>query len=437
MSSLNRIPRQPSRTLNSEGVMVPVISAEKQLNRLVLASMLFEKQFYLDGAESASLMKQLITKVAPEKVAALAVKARNEYNLRHVPLFLCRELARVGKLTAATLNAVVQRADEMGEFLALYWMEGKSPLSNQVKKGLALAFGRFNEYHLAKYDRNSASVSIRDVMFLVHAKPTSTEQEALFKRVANKELVTPDTWETELSAGADKGATFARLMNERKLGALAFLRNLRNMVQAGVSEKAIRMYATTVNVDKVLPFRYIAAARIVPQFEDMLESMMLRSLAKAEKLPGKTVLMVDVSGSMFGTKISAKSDLDRFDAAAALAMLCASICESFEVYTFSNSLVRVSPRQGFALAEALSASQHHGGTKLGAAVKQLQATSQYDRLIVISDEGSQDTVGAPGTDKGYMLNVAAYQNGVNRKDWLTISGFSESCVNYIREVEKE
>ena len=39
------------------------------------------------------------------------------------------------------------------------------------------------------------------------------------------------------------------------------------------------------------------------------------------KLPGKTVFLVDVSGSMFGKRVSEKSDLDRFDAAAALAVL--------------------------------------------------------------------------------------------------------------------
>lgn len=437
MSSINRIARSPARTTNAAGTMVPVISAEKRLNRLVLASMLWEKQFYMDGATSASLMKELVSQVSADKVAALAVKARTDYKLRHVPLFLCRELARIGKLTATTLNAVVQRADEMGEFLSMYWSEGKSPLSNQVKKGLAMAFGRFNEYQLAKYDRASASVSIRDVMFLTHAKPVGIEQEEMFCRIANKQLATPFTWETELSAGADKGATFSRLISEKKLGALAFLRNLRNMVQANVPESEIRAYGATVNVDKVLPFRYVAAARIVPQFEDMLEAMMFRSLAKAEKLPGKTVLMVDVSGSMFGTKISAKSDLDRFDAAAALAMLCVEVCEDFEVYTFSDTLVRVAPRKGFALADALKTSQRNSGTRLGQAIESLQANSKYDRLIVISDEASKDPVGSPKTNKGYILNVASYENGVNRNDWTTITGFSESVIDYIREVEKE
>lgn len=441
MSSMNKISplgqllRDKLDGRNSVGTKVPTISPEKQLSRLVLASMLWEKQFYLDGKSHADLIANLVKQVEPEVVENLAIRARGQFKLRHIPLLLTRELARIGKLKAGVLASVVQRADEMSEFLSIYWKDGKTPLSNQVKKGLAQAFVKFNEYQLAKYDKNSAAVSLRDVMFLCHAKPTSPEQESLFKRVANQELVTPDTWETQLSAGADKKATFARLMAEKKLGALAFLRNLRNMVQAGVNEQEIRKYANAVDVSKVLPFRYIAAARIMPQFEDMLEATMLRSLATLEKLPGKTILMVDVSGSMFGTKISEKSDLDRFDAAAALAMLCKEVCESVEIYTFSHNAVRVAPRSGFALREALFSSQSHGGTNLGVSLRTISSSSR-DRIIVFTDEQSYDKPQFANCDKAYILNVAAYENGVNHADWTTVSGFSEAVIDYIRESEK-
>jgi 60 kDa SS-A/Ro ribonucleoprotein len=434
MSSLNTL-RQRQFAQSYEGAKVPKISAEKQLNRMVLASMLWEKQFYIDGVEHATALADLVAKVSAEKVAALAIKARSQFKLRHVPLLLCRELARTGKLQATVLDSVIQRADEMGEFLSIYWKEGKTALSNQVKKGLAKAFVRFNEYQLAKYDKNSASVKIRDVMFLAHPKPANAEQEALFKRVANQELETPDTWETQLSSGADKKETFSRLMAEKKLGALAFLRNLRNMTEAGVDEAEIRAYANGLNVDRVLPFRYIAAARIVPQFEDMLEGMMFRSLAGAEKLPGKTVLLVDVSGSMFGCKISQKSDLDRYDAAAALAMLCKEVCEEVEIYSFSDYLVRVAPRSGFALNDAIRESQSNHGTQMGSAVQQVNAKGPYTRIIVITDEQTSDVVPSPKRN-GYILNVGAYENGVNHSEWTTITGFSEAVMDYIRESEK-
>lgn len=435
MSSTNRRIRD---AVTNEGINVPNINAEKQLTRLVLASLLFEKQFYMDGQEHADLVKNLVANVDPTFVSDLALKARTDYKLRHIPLLLTRELARKGALTANALDAVIQRADEMSEFLSLYWKDGKTPISNQVKKGLAKAFVKFNEYQLAKFDKNSAAVSLRDVMFLSHAKPTTPAMEALFKKVANQELATPDTWETQLSAGADKGATFTRLMAEKKLGALAFLRNLRNMAQAGVSEAEIRAYAKNLDVSKVLPFRYIAAARIVPQFEDMLEAMMLRSLGDAPKLKGKTKLYLDVSSSTYGAKVSAKSDLTRQDAILALAMLAREVCEDVEIYSFSGRAMRIPPRHGFALAEAVKTSQPCTGTAIGASLTQF-ASSKADRIILITDEQSHDRVEGPknyGADVGYIINVGAYQNGVNHGEWITVTGFSEAIVDYIRESEQ-
>lgn len=435
MSSLNF--RQSVYTeRNAAGTPVRAISKEAQLTRLTLAHMLWEDQFYVDGKTASEQLSALIPAVKPDFVKTLAQTARTKFKLRHVPLLLMRELARKSSLKAADLDAVIQRPDEMAEFLAMYWKNGKAPLSNQVKLGLAKAFKRFNEYSLAKWDKNSAAISMRDVMFLTHPKPDNAEQEALFKRVANKELATPDTWETQLSAGADKGKTFERLMAEKKLGALAFLRNLRNMVQAGVPEATIRAYGASLNVEKVLPFRYLAAARIMPQFEDMLEQMMFKSLETQPKLKGKTVVLVDCSGSMFGTKVSAKSDLDRFDAAAALAVLCREVCEQAEIWSFADSAKRVAPRRGFALIEAIRAS-NHGGTQLGSSLGQIDSQTKYDRIIVITDEQSYDTPSAPSCKNGYILNVGSYQNGVNMSSWTTITGFSEAVLDYVQAVEEK
>lgn len=435
MSSLNkRAVAAPA--YNAAGLKVRKISNEQKLLRMTMAHMLWENQFYVDGTKSNEILGDLVKKVKPDFAAAVAQKARTDFKLRHVPLAIMRELARNGKLQANDLNAVIQRPDEMGEFLSLYWKDGKTPISNQVKKGLASALTKFNEYQLAKFDKNSAAVSVRDVLFLTHAKPVNDAQAELFKRIANKQLETPDTWETELSAGADKRETFTRLMNEKKLGALAFLRNLRNMVQSGVDDSLIRSYGATVNVEKVLPFRFIAAARIVPQFEDMLEQMMFKALEKHEKLPGKTVLVIDVSGSMFGAKVSAKSDLDRFDAAAALAVLCREICEQVEVFSFSYDAVRVAPRRGFALVEAIRSSQDHGGTSLGQSLRTIyNHVGKHDRCIVFTDEASYDRVEAPKCKNAYILNVASYENGINHQDWMTISGFSEAVLDYIQMFE--
>lgn len=434
MSSVNRVRRVLSH--NSVNTPVANISAERKLRRVTMAAMLWEKQFYLDGNTHAEIVQDLVSKISADKVAEIALEARTKFKLRHVPLLLARELARHNKLQASALTNIIQRPDEMSEFLSIYWKEGKTAVSNQVKKGLAACFNKFSEYQLAKWNKNSAAIKLRDVMFLSHPKPQNPEQAALFKRVAENTLETPDTWETELSSGADKRETFTRLMVERKLGALAFLRNLRNMRDSGVADELIRGYSQTVDVSRILPFRYVAAARIVPQYEDMLEAMMFRSLATHDKIPGKTVLLIDVSGSMFGTKISDKSDLDRFDAAAALAMLCREVCERVEIYSFSNDAVLVAPRRGFALREAIYNSQPHNGTALGRSMQTINSRSTYDRVVVFTDEQSYDRPGSP-RGKGYVVNVASYENGVNHRDWTEINGFSEAVVEYIQTLECE
>jgi hypothetical protein len=457
MSSIN-FRANPYTEKNSAGTPVRAISAEKQLTRTTLAHMLWENQFYVDGKTNAEQVKELVAKVNPEFVSNLAVKARTDFKLRHIPLLLTRELARISKLKAETLNAVIQRPDEMSEFLSIYWKDGKTPLAAQVKKGLAQAFGKFNEYQLAKWDKNSAAVSLRDVMFLTHPNPVDTAQAVLFNKVATGNLETPDTWETELSAGKDKAEVFTRLMAERKLGALAFLRNLRNMVQAGISETIIRDYAKNLNVDKVLPYRFIAAARIVPQFEDMLEEMMYRAVANHEKLPGRTVLVVDTSGSM-GAAIGGKSDMSRLDAACALAILAREICEEVVIYATAgndhsriHATAKLPPRRGFALAEYIRKGEvvrklGGGGIFLIQCMKYIAEAEQgnnVDRVIVFTDE--QDTGGRgfePSKaqrltkDKNYILNVGSYKNGVNSAEWETVTGFSEATIDYIQAREKE
>lgn len=435
MSKLNRREVRASVT-NHAGAAVPNAIAFRKLQRLTLSCMLWENQFYVDGKSHAEQLSQLIPQVKPELVNELSIAARGIYKLRHVPLLLQRELARSGNLSADVLADVIQRPDEMAEFLSIYWKDKKQPLSNQVKRGLAKAFSKFNEYQLAKWDKNSAAIKLRDVMFLTHPKPQTAEQAALFKRVAEGELKVPDTWETELSRGADKKQTFTRLMQERKLGALAFIRNLRNMVEAGVDESLIRNYSTTVNTEMVLPFRFIAAVRQVPQLTSMLEAMMFRSLNDMPRLPGKTVLLVDVSGSMFNTQISSKSDLERFDAAAALAMLCREICQEVEIFSFSNNAVKIpSYIRGFALVDAINRSQLHQGTNLHGAMLDVDARTTYDRVIVFTDE---QTSRRPQNPKGlgYVINVASYENGINHNAWVEINGFSEAVIKFVQLYEQ-
>src|SRR5689334_20284743 len=189
-----------------EGAPAKHISAEQELRRAVLACMLWENQFYEDGVAIAGRIRELVPKVAAEKVAALAIEAREKMKLRHAPLLLVREMARHAThrgRVAETLARVIQRADELAEFITVYWKDGRVPLSAQVKKGLAAALPKFDEYALAKYDRGGP-IQLRDVLFLTHAKPRDDAQAEVWKRLIAGELTAPDTWEVALSSGVDK-----------------------------------------------------------------------------------------------------------------------------------------------------------------------------------------------------------------------------------------
>jgi len=114
----------PARIHTHEGGTAKHINPELQLRRSVMSCLLWESEFYESGEDITQRIAATIAKVDPEKVAAIAVQAREKMKLRHVPLFVVREMARLKThrhLVADTLAKVIQRADELAEFVALYW----------------------------------------------------------------------------------------------------------------------------------------------------------------------------------------------------------------------------------------------------------------------------------------------------------------------------
>jgi 60 kDa SS-A/Ro ribonucleoprotein len=429
------------RVFTHEGAAGRRFTPEQELKRALMNCLLWEDQFYENGVSIAERVKALVPKVEPARVAALAIEAREQMKLRHAPLLVVREMARHEKhrvLVADTLARVIQRPDEMTELLAIYWADAlgpmqqrkREPVSAQIKKGLARALTKFDAYQLAKYDRDGA-VRIRDVLFLVHAKPKDAAQEKVWKQLVDGTLVSPDTWEVSLSSGKDKRESFERLIAENKLGGLALLRNLRLMQKAEVPRKTIAGAIDAMRTDRVLPYRFITAARYAPDFEPELESAMLKSVKGYARLAGRTRLLIDVSGSM-DYPLSSQSEMTRLEAACGLAILAREVCDEVEIYTFSARTVKVPARRGFALRDAIVNSQPHLSTMLGAAVSEIDRKG--DRLIVFTDEQSHDRVPEP-KGAGYMINVASYQHGVGHGPWQRVDGFSEAVIAWIAAQE--
>lgn len=460
MAKTNKKP-QHDPIYTAEGARAVRINAEQELRRSVLTCMLWEDIHYEDGVNVATRIEELCKKVDSDKIADIAREARSQQKLRHVPLKLCVELAkRKYPKTNEVIFDVVQRADELTELLSLYWADGKTPISAQMKKGLAKAFTKFNEYHLAKYNRDEA-IKLRDVLFLSHAKPKDQAQGELWKRLIDGKLTVPDTWETNLSAGKDKKETWERLISERKLGAMAYLRNLRNMQEANVPLSMISDGLKTINTERVLPFRFVSAAKHAPKLEEALEGAMFKCLAGYEKLPGKTILIVDTSGSMYSYgyrygNISKRSDLTRVDAAGALAVLIREVCENPVLYaTAGNDSTRIHatkllpPRRGFALQDLIcnqSLQREIGGG--GIFLKQVMdyvydKEKEADRIIVITDEQDCGTAHGDHPSKAnafgkanYLINISVERNGIGYGKWTHFDGWSESIIDFIIEYEK-
>jgi len=416
-----------------------------ELRRTTLTCLLNENSFYEKGDTTSARLATLVPQCKPEDVAALAIEARTAMQLRHVPLFLIRELARIdgtGPLVYQALVAVLQRPDEMSEYLSLWHKDGREVESAASKRALAKAFIGFTPYQLGKYQGKDKAIKLRDVMRIVHPKPVTDEQKAVFKQIKDGTLAAPETWEAELSAGGNKREVFERLIAEKKLGGLATLRNLRNMQDAGVPMDVIRE-RLSAPMPRVWPYRFVVAAKYAPKLEDALEQAMYRAAADVAKLHGRTGLLIDVSGSMdaaLTTRVSrTQDDTSRIDVAAGLGILLREKADDVLVATFSDKVVLLPPRRGFALRDAVVKSQVHSGTHLRGALEALYTDRDWralDRLIVITDEQSADGIRPAWTKFAYVINVASYQYGVGHNSgWHHISGWSERVFDYIQAVE--
>jgi 60 kDa SS-A/Ro ribonucleoprotein len=376
--NLRKAPPVPIR--NHEGAPAYVLTPALELYAAVATAALSD-QFYEKADTRLARLRELVAKNEPQFVARLAVYAREQLYLRSVPLVLAVELARIHRgdnLVSRLVARVVQRADEIPELLAFYAQaNGRSGtktlgrLSKQMQHGLALAFNKFDAYQLAKYNRDGA-VRLRDALFLVHPKPRDEGQQAVFDQLVAGTLPTPYTWETELSAAGqvayaspDERAAVARtweaLVTSNRLGYMALLRNLRNLLEANVSADVLAHAYTTladpgqVARAKQLPFRFLAAYREVLALGSgavapvlaALEAAIVASVANLRGFDGGTRVVVacDVSGSM-QQPISPRSKVLLYDVGLVLGMLLQSRCQHVVTGMFGATWKRVALPQG-------------------------------------------------------------------------------------------
>ena len=472
MSKLNST--RKSTTLKTNQTTVGVIAGNvtntaaaqtniQYLRRAVLANLLWENIAYMDGQSITDEIKRLIPLCDPKDVANLTIEARTMQKLRHTPLFLAVEMCKhdaTRPYVKDILPQIITRADMLTDFMALYWMDGKCPICNAAKKGLAKAFHNFKEYHFAKYDRD-AEIKLRDVMFMVRPKPENQLETALYRKIADRTLETPETWEVLLSNAhtpAEKAAVWEKLINEGKIGGKAMLMNLRNMQSAGVPRPTIVKGLNELKGAMLLPLDFLKAMRESNGLDREIEDAMLNTYKNMPKLPGKTLFIVDVSGSM-GSLTSSGSAFSRLDQAAAMAMLAANQCEDFELVCTAGddarcveSQVHINyPSKGFNLFKEIEESRRTvggGGIFTAQCLDKLRKElgnkiHEYDRIIIFSDSQDIDVSRGhnvkprPFGKYNYICDVSCHTRGINYKGVWTaeISGWSEHFLTYIAAFE--
>lgn len=360
MSRFSEKKKGVNTTVNYEGEVAYKLTPKMELYTLVCTASL-QKKFYTDENEAIERLRELLPKVPFEFSAKLAIYAREQMYLRSIPLVMAVEMLKIKKQYKATvahptysklledLTAhVIQRADEIPEILSYFQLanerEGTKKLNklpSALKKGVARAFYKFDEYQFAKYDRDT-EVTIRDAMFLTHPKPIK-EKEALFKMIADKKLPVPYTWETELSRddGTNKQEKWESLIASKKVGYMAQLKNLRNMLEENVSNIQVVLdnFADEKEVlrSRQLPFRFFSAYRAVADVGAFKASAVMECLESAIKHSTKNIkgfdintnvlVACDMSGSM-QAPLSPKSKIQNFEIGLTLGMLLQNRCES-------------------------------------------------------------------------------------------------------------
>jgi 60 kDa SS-A/Ro ribonucleoprotein len=488
----NFLNKKANEVTNYEGAKAFVLTPELELYTAIVTAALTDN-FYEKADERLQRIRELMAKNDAQFVAKLAVYAREQMHLRSVPMVLAVELAKQhngNNLVSALTARVVQRADEITELLACYAQsnERKQPkqlnkLSKQLQKGLAEAFNRFDEYQFAKYNRD-AQVKLRDALFLVHPKAKDELQQVLFDKIVKDELQVPFTWEVELSAIGQLKYDTAELKKEavktkweelifsNKLGYMATLRNLRNILEAEVSNEALNKVcayianANAVAKSKQLPFRFLSAYSELKNVEngrvstvlDALEDAVMHTAANIAGYDANTkvVIAADVSGSM-QTAVSARSKVQRFDIGLMLAMLLQSRCEHVITGMFGDTWKIINVAKKNILSNVMEFHRREGevgySTNGHLVVEDLVSKNKVvDKIMMFTDCQLWNSTAtntqltdvwkqykriAPNA-KMYLFDLAGYGNtplNVMRDDVYLMAGWSDKIFDVLSAIE--
>lgn len=456
-----------TKTVNLAGGEAFQESPKLELVSILLTSFV-KDSFYRSEKGGIKQLKDVISQIGDKKfVGKAAVYARNKFGMRSISHLVAAELAEQVKgqeWTKAFFDKVVHRPDDMTEILALYRKNtDTNSITNPMKKGFASALQRFDEYQLEKYLRDNSEVNLLDVVNVSHPAHT-----VAIKKLIKGTLKKAATWENKLSeAGREaedeedkaelKGAAWAKLIETRRLGYFALLKNLRNIIKDAPDslDDALEMLTdkTLIKKSLVLPFRYTTAYQEIANagLSGKLSRQVLGALNQAvdiavsnvPELPGNTAVVLDISGSMGGKPIQIGSLF-----AAVLAK-----ANNADIYTFASRAHSFNYNREdstITIADQLVKffHEHSGGTDFNIIFPYLKQS--YDRVIILSD--MQGWIGYYNPTK----TLRAYETKYDVKPWVysfdlagygtlqfpearvaALAGFSEKIFDVMKLVEQD
>ena len=382
--------------------------AYAQSNELAFVSMLLTSfvndQFYKGSNDTLKDLKTLSEKIKDKEfVAKAAIYARDKFGMRSITHALAGELT--SQLTGFDwaknfYDKVVVRPDDMTEILSYYLAnktdKSKPKFPNALKKGFATAFDKFDGYQISKYKMGNKEVKLVDVVNLVHPVPTEKNVDAL-NLLINDKLKNTQTWEAKLSAVGQvaedeedlaqlKSDAWDELISTRKIGLMAMLKNLRNIIKD--SPKSIPLVCESLKNEKfitnskVLPFRFSTAYDEISKLDSSKEVRdVLVAISSAMDISCKnipifedTLFVVDVSGSMGG----------RPSEIASLFAAMFAKSNSCDVMTFASNSKYVSYNPNDSVMTIRDSFKFSGG---GTNFKSIFTTANkpYKHIIIASD----------------------------------------------------
>lgn len=486
-------------------------SAKSELFLLAVSNLVSEGTFYEKAGERDGRFRALVHQMAVQDgdwLARFLPWLRGEANMRSAPIVAALEAVKArlaaGEhgLNRQLVNTVLQRADEPGEALAYWTSTYGRAIPKPIKRGIADAVQRlYSERNLLKYDTDSKGYRFGDVIDLVHpaADPAKPWQGALFEHALDRRhgrdkeipeplamlrrrahlMSIPVAERRQIVSGGVAGAVAATLADAGmtwealagwlqgpmdraaweavvpSMGYMALLRNLRNFDEAGLpDEVADRVIAKLVDPEQVarsrqLPFRFYSAYLNAPSLRwgHALDKALTLATANVPAFKGRTLVLVDTSASMTGSRISGKSTVSPAQAAALFGVSLA-VKGGVDLYGFADGVFRHPVPAGASVLRELErfvarTGEVGHGTQIAASVR--ATYSGHDRVIILSDMQTMGgyyagnvTDAAPKHIPMYGFNLVGYQHAAmpagtgNRHE---LGGFSDSTFKLVPLLE--